>query len=139
MRLKRNATNETVLLEDGFLFSDEFAWKPIEQNQEYAVDGTLIIQEGKKKSGRPITLLSKTDNQGWIKRSVLSVILDWSALQDEQFTLVFEYPHDTRQFNVIFNHAEGAIEADPVKGFPTVSEEDYYKVTLRFLEVPNAN
>ena len=63
MRLKRNATNETVLLEDGFLFSDEFAWKPIEQNQEYAVDGTLIVQEGKKKSGRPITLLSKTDRK----------------------------------------------------------------------------
>lgn len=139
MRLKRNATNETVLLEDGFLFSDEFNWKPIEQNQEYAVDGTLIVQEGKKKSGRPITLLSKTDNQGWIKRSVLSVIQDWSALQDEQFTLVFEYPHDTRQFNVIFNHAEGAIEADTVKGFPTVSDSDYYRATLRFIEVPNAN
>jgi hypothetical protein len=60
-------------------------------------------------------------------------------LQDEQFTLVFEYPHDTRQFNVIFNHAEGAIEADPVKGFPTVSDGDYYRATLRFIEVPNAN
>jgi hypothetical protein len=59
MRLKRNATNETVPLEDGFLWSDEFDWKPIEQNQEYAIDGTLIVQEGKKKSGRPITLLSK--------------------------------------------------------------------------------
>lgn len=139
MRLKRNATNETVPLEDGFLWSDEFAWKPIEQNQEYAVNGTLIVQEGKKKSGRPITLLSKTDNQGWIKRSVLSVIQDWSALQDEQFTLVFEYPHDTRQFNLIFNHAEGAIEADPVKSFPTVSDSDYYRATLRFIEVPNAN
>lgn len=139
MRLIRKATSQTVPLEDGFLWSDEFDWKPIEQNQERAVDGTLIIQEGKKKSGRPITLLSKENSQGWVKRSVLSVIQDWSALQDEKFTLIFEYPHDNRQFNVIFNHAEGAIEADPVKGFPTVSEEDYYKVTLRFLEVPNAN
>lgn len=139
MRLKRNATSETVQLEDGFLFSDEFSWKPIEQNQEYAVNGTLIIQEGKKKSGRTITLLSKENSQGWVKRSVLSVIQDWSALQDEQFTLIFEYPHDNRQFNVIFNHAQGAIEADPVKGFPTVSNEDYYKVTLKFLEVPDAS
>ncbi|WP_336936493.1 hypothetical protein [Acinetobacter beijerinckii] len=139
MRLIRKATNETVQLEDGFLFSDEFSWKPIEQNQEFSVDGTLIIQEGKKKSGRPITLLSKENSQGWVKRSVLSVIQDWSALQDEQFTLIFEYPHDNRQFNVIFNHAQGAIEADPVKGFPTVSNEDYYKVTLKFLEVPDAS
>ncbi len=139
MKFIRKATNETVLLENGFLFSDEFNWKPVEQNQEYAVDGTLIVQEGKKKSGRPITLLSKTEKQGWIKRAALSKIQDWSALQDEQFTLVFEYPHDTRQFNVIFNHADGAIDAEPVKGFPTVSENDYYRATLRFIEVPDAN
>ena len=134
MKLKRNATNETVPLEDGFLWSDEFDWKPIEQNQERAIDGALIVQEGKKKSGRPITL-SPSDGQGWIKRSDLSVIQDWSALQDEQFTLIFEYPHDARQFNVIFNHAEGAINAKPVMGFPTVSDGDYYEVTLKFLEV----
>lgn len=138
MILKRKATNETVPIEDGFLWSDEFSWKPIEQNQEYAVNGTLIIQEGKKKSGRPITL-SPSDSQGWIKRSSLSILKDWSALQAEQFTLVFEYPHDTRQFNVIFNHAEGAIDAEPVKGFPAVSENDFYKATLKFIEVPNAS
>ena len=138
MKLKRNATNETVPLENGFLWSDEFDWKPIEQKQEYAINGTLIIQEGKKKSGRPITL-SASDGQGWVKRSELSIIKDWSALQDEQFTLIFEYPHDTRQFNVIFNHAEGAINAKPVMGFPTVSDGDYYEVTLKFLEVPDAN
>ena len=138
MKLKRNATNETVPLENGFLWSDEFDWKPIEQNQERAIDGALIVQEGKKKSGRPITL-SPSDGQGWVKRSDLSVIQGWSALQDEQFTLVFEYPHDTRQFNVIFNHAEGAINAKPVMGFPTVSDGDYYEVTLKFLEVEDAD
>lgn len=138
MKFKRNLTNETVQLEDGFLWSDEFTWKPIEQNQERAIDGTLIVQEGKKKSGRPITL-SPPGEQGWIKRSDLSILKDWSALQGEHFTLIFEYPHDTRQFNVIFNHAEGAIDAKPVMGFPTVSDGDYYEVTLKFIEVPNAD
>ncbi|WP_312049239.1 hypothetical protein [Acinetobacter courvalinii] len=138
MKVIRKATSEAVPLEDGFLWSDEFTWKPIEQNQEYAVDGTLIVQEGKKKSGRPITLLSKTDKQGWVKRAALSKLQEWSALQNEQFTLVFEYPHDTRQFNVIFNHQDGAIEAEPVRGVPTVSEGDYYRATFKFLEVPNA-
>ncbi|KKW79051.1 hypothetical protein AAV96_09125 [Acinetobacter sp. AG1] len=138
MKFKRNLTNETVPLEDGFLWSDEFTWKPIEQNQERAIDGTLIVQEGKKKSGRPITL-SPPGEQGWIKRFDLSILKDWSALIGEQFTLIFEYPHDTRQFNVIFNHAEGAIDAKPVMGFPTVSDGDYYEVTLKFIEVPNAD
>ena len=138
MRLIRKATNETVPIEDGFLWSDEFNWKPIEQNQERAVDGTLIVQEGKKKSGRPITL-TPTDGQGWVKRSDLSIIQNWSALQGEQFTLSFEYPHDARQFNVIFNHAGGENNAKTVMRFPKVSEGDYYEVTLKFIEVPNAN
>ena len=51
MRLIRKATTEAVPLENGFLFSDEFDWKPVEQNIERAIDGTLIVQEGKKKSG----------------------------------------------------------------------------------------
>ena len=134
MQLVRKSTSQTVPLEDGFLWSDEFDWKPIEQNQERALNGSLIIQEGKKLSGRPITLTADT-NMAWLKRHIVSQLKDWSALQDEQFTLVFEYPHDARQFNVIFNHADTAMEAKPVKDIPTVSEDDYYRVTLKFLEV----
>ncbi len=56
MKLIRKSTSEAVSLEDGFLWADEFEWKPIEQKLERAIDGTAIIQEGKKKSGRPINL-----------------------------------------------------------------------------------
>ena len=138
MILKRKATSQTVPIENGFLWSDEFDWKPIEQNQEYAVNGTLIIQEGKKKSGRSIALVPADKEMGWIKRRDLRSLLAWSALQ-EQFTLEFEYPHDNRHFNVIFNHEAGALEAKPVKDLPTISEDDYYNVTMRFTELDNAN
>ena len=67
MKLIRLSTSETVPLEDGFLWPDEFSWKAIEQNQAYAMDGTLHIQEGKKKSGRPITLQPADPQMGWIK------------------------------------------------------------------------
>lgn len=76
------------------LWSDEFDWQPIEQKQEFAVDGALIIQEGKKKSGRPITLTADK-NMAWVKRHEVSKLKDWSVLQ-EQFTLQFEYFHDKR-------------------------------------------
>lgn len=134
MKLIRKATNQTVLLENGFLWSDEFDWKPIEQKQDRAIDGALIVQEGKKKAGRPITLIPSEASMGWVKRRELSKIMDWSALQ-EHFYLEFDYPHDKRKFKVIFNHEAGAIEAKPVKGLPTVSEDDYYNVTMRFLEL----
>lgn len=138
MRLIRKATSEAVPLEDGFLWSDEFEWKPIEQKQERAIDGTLIVQEGKKKSGRPITLQPADQEMGWIKLKHLKTLYEWSLLQ-EQFQLEFEWPHDTRRFNVIFNHEAGALEAKPVKNIPAVSEDDYYNVTMRFTELDNAN
>ena len=134
MKLKRNSTSELAVLSDGFLWSDEFDWKPIEQNIESSVDGTPIIQEGKKKDGRAITLTAEKE-MAWLPRHVVSLLKTWSALQGEQFTLIFEYPHDTRQFNVIFRHSDTAIEASPVKNHPTVSDDEYYNVTLRFMEL----
>ncbi|PSD34586.1 hypothetical protein C7E16_14460 [Acinetobacter radioresistens] len=134
MKLIRVSTSETVALSDGFLWSDEFDWNGIEQNIKPAIDGTPIIQEGKWKSGRPITLTADK-NMAWLKRHIVSQLKDFSLLQGENFILAFEYPHDRRQFNVKFHHAANAIEARPVKDHPSVSEDDYYNVTLRFIEV----
>jgi hypothetical protein len=72
---------------------------------------------------------------GWIKLRELRTVLEWSKLQDENFKLQFEQPHDNRKFTVKFNHQDGALEADPVKGIPAVSLDDYYNVTLRFTEL----
>jgi hypothetical protein len=138
MRLIRKSTHETVSLEDGFLWSDEFDWKPIEQKLERSITGAAIIQEGRKQSGRPITLNPANDGMGWIKLRDLRKVQAWSVLH-EQFTLEFEWPHDMRQFEVIFNHEAGALEAKPVKGIPAISLDDYLNVTLRFLELNNAN
>ncbi|MFW1970616.1 hypothetical protein [Acinetobacter bereziniae] len=137
MKLKRISTMETVTLSDGFLWSDEFDWNPIEQKQDRAVDGALIIQEGKRKSGRPISLTADK-NMAWLKRHIVSKLKDWSILQ-EMFELQFNYFHDKRTFNVIFNHQDKAIEANPVLEHPTVSEDDEYNVTLRFLEINDAD
>ena len=138
MKLIRKSTNETVQLEDGFLWTDEFDWKPIEQKLERSITGAAIIQEGRKQSGRPITLNPANDGMGWIKLRDLRKVQAWSVLH-EQFTLEFEWPHDMRQFEVIFNHEAGALEAKPVKGIPAISLDDYFNVTLRFLELNNAN
>ena len=138
MKLIRKSTNEAVPIEDGFLWADEFSWKPIEQKLERAISGAAIIQEGQKQSGRPITLEPANDGMGWIKLRDLRQVQAWSVLQ-EQFALEFEWPHDTRRFNVIFNHEVGALEAKPVKGIPAVSLDDYLNVTLRFLELEDGN
>lgn len=137
MKLVRKSTSEAVTLSDGFLWSDEFDWNPIEQKQDRAVDGALIIQEGKKKSGRPISLTADK-NMAWLKRHIVSKLKDWSVLQ-EKFELQFNYFHDKRTFNVVFNHQDKAIEAKPVLEHPSVSNDDEYNVTLRFLELSDAD
>ena len=137
MKLVRKSTSEAVTLSDGFLWSDEFDWNPIEQKQDYAVDGAFIIQEGKKKSGRPISLTADK-NMAWLKRHIVSKLKDWSVLQ-EKFDLQFNYFHDKRTFNVVFNHQDKAIEAKPVLEHPSVSDDDEYNVTLRFLELSDAD
>lgn len=137
MKLVRKSTSEAVTLSDGFLWSDEFDWNPIEQKQDFAVDGAFIIQEGKKKSGRPISLTADK-NMAWLKRHIVSKLKDWSVLQ-EKFELQFNYFHDKRTFNVVFNHQDKAIEAKPVLEHPSVSDDDEYNVTLRFLELSDAD
>lgn len=133
MKLIRIKTAQTIQLEDGFFWSDE-NWSPIEQNTEYALNGALIVQVGQKKAGRPITLKPANNKKGWIRLRELNLLREWKDLT-EQFTLQFEWPHDQRQFNVIFNHQEGALESNPIKNMPAVSEDDFFNVTLRFLEL----
>ena len=42
---------------------------------------------------------------------------------------------DGRSFSVAFRHAETAIEAEPVLGIPARADTDFYRLTLRFLEI----
>ena len=137
MKLIRKTAGETIQIEDGFFWSDE-NWSEIEQNQEYAISGALIIQEGRKQAGRPITLQPANKTKGWIKLRDLNTLRLWQNLQ-EQFTLQFEWPHDKREFNVIWNHKDGALESTPIKNTPAVSLNDFFNVTLRFTEVSDDN
>ena len=137
MKVIRKTTSETIQLEDGFFWSDE-NWSVIEQNQEFAISGALIIQEGRKQAGRPITLQPANKKKGWIKLRDLNTLRLWQNLQ-EQFTLQFEWPHDQREFNVIWNHKDGALESTPIKNTPAVSLNDFFNVTLRFTEVSDDN
>ena len=137
MKLIRKTTGKTIQLEDGFFWSDE-NWSEIEQNQEYAISGALIIQEGRKQAGRPITLQPANKTKGWIKLSELNTLRLWQNLQ-EQFTLQYEWPHVQFVFYVIWNHKDGALESSTVKGTPATSLDTYFNRTMRFIEVSDDN
>jgi hypothetical protein len=64
-----------------------------------------------------------------VERGWASVPLGTS---DGRFTLTFI---DGRVFTVAFRHAEVAIESEPVKGIPARLDTDFYRITLRLMQL----
>lgn len=135
MRLIDLSTNQELLLPNDLLWSDEFSWGPVVSTLSYTLTGSLVIEQGKKQAGRAITLQADQD-MAWVSRATLNQLYAWAALVDRRFALVLEYPNDNRRLTVAFNHGQGdPVQASPVKGFPSHSAGDWFKVTLKFLEV----
>jgi len=129
-----NTVLATINLPNDMLWVDEHKWLPAVANPTYSLTGALIVETAAKLLGRPITLQPPAD-MAWLTRSDVATLRTWASQPKCRFRLEFEYPSDTRSFFVIFRHQDGALEAEPVKGFPQHADEDYFMTTLRFTEV----
>lgn len=134
MKLIDQVTLAELLLPNDLLWSDEFDWAPVEATNTYTLTGSLIIEQGTKQAGRSIVLTAEAD-MAWVTRTTVQTLRNWAAIAGRQFKLVFQYPSDTRQFFVVFNHASEPVSASPVKGFPGHADGDWFRVSLKFLEV----
>ncbi len=135
MQLK-NLTDEVVLLlPDDLLWSDEHGWTPAVASASYLITGALLIQSATRQAGRPITLVGAVD-MAWVTRATVEQLRAWAAVPvgsaTGRFALTFA---DGRAFTVAFRHSETAIEAEPVLGIPARADTDFYRLTLRFLEL----
>jgi hypothetical protein len=72
----------------------------------------------------------------WVTRATLETLRSWAAvaLSDTsgRFTLTLA---NGRTFTVAFRHQDTAIEAEPVLGIPARSDADFYRLTLRLMEI----
>lgn len=135
MQLKNLATAVALSLPDDLLWSDEHAWSPAVVNASYLITGALLIQSATRQAGRPITLVGAPD-MAWVTRATVEQLRAWAAIPVGDSTGRFELTFaDGRVFTVVFSHQEVAIEAEPVLGIPARSSGDFYRLTLRFLEV----
>ncbi|MCB2026500.1 MAG: hypothetical protein KDG56_17140, partial [Ottowia sp.] len=93
------------------------------------------IQSATRQAGRPITLVGAPD-MAWVTRAAVEQLRAWAAIPVGGSTGRFELTFaDGRVFTVAFRHQEVAIEAEPVLGIPARSGNDFYRLTLRFLEI----
>ncbi len=135
MQLKNLADGVALLLPDDLLWSDEHAWSPAVSSVSYLLTGALLVQSAVRQAGRPITLVGAQD-MAWVTRAVVGTLQAWAAVPLATSTGRFELTlADTRVFTVAFRHFETAIEAEPVTGFPARAESDFYRLTLRLMEI----
>ena len=135
MQLKNLATGVALLLPDDLLWADEHTWSPAVASTSYLITGALLFQSATRQAGRPITLVGAPD-MARVTRATVEQLRAWAALPVSNTTGRFELRlADTRVFTVAFRHSDTAIEAEPVLGIPARSGSDFYRLTLRFLEI----
>lgn len=118
----------TVLLPSGLQWQDEFQWSAIEQTSEYSIGGALVIQEGVKQTGRPITLFGGSDG-AWITRSQL-IELRTIAEQAGKILILNLWG---QVFNVMFTRPP--IVAEEIMRQADPGDDHFYSVTVNLIEV----
>ena len=135
MQLKNFATGVALPLPDDLLWADEHAWSPAVASVSYLLTGALLVQSATRQAGRPITLVGPSD-MAWVTRATVATLHTWAAAPLAATSGRFELTlRDARVFTVAFRHADTAIDAEPVLGFPAQSDTDFYRITLRLMQL----
>ncbi len=135
MELKNLFSGAALPLPDDLLWSDEHTWSPVVSSVSYLITGAILLQSATRQAGRDITLVGAAD-MAWVARSIVNVLRDWAALPLDAVNGRFELTlMDGRIFTVAFRHADGAIEAEPVTGFPARNDNDFYRITLKLMQI----
>lgn len=122
----------TLTLDPDLKWVDEHQWHPVEQTAQRTVTGALVVSTSARVGGRPITLQPDGDDSAWMSRSMVDELRSWAAVPGRQMTLTLRGVART----VIFRHHDGvAVEASPLIFFSDEASSDWYRVTLRFMEV----
>ncbi len=112
-------------------WTDEWDWTPIAQEQERSLSGALLVQQGSKLYGRPITL--KSNGGAWFP---LSLVRSLEVLRDIPGKVMPLALPDGRTFTVIFDHSNGApLKATPLFRQVNPGGDHLYELELSLLTV----
>lgn len=110
---------------------DEWEWDPVAQEQERTLSGALVIQEGAKLHGRPITLSS--NGGAWF---TLATVRALEALRDQIGIRMLLTLTTGDQHYVTWNRAAGApVQASPLFRTVNPGPDWLYELTLRLITV----
>lgn len=122
----------TINLNADLYWSDENDWHPVEQVAERTITGAMVVFPAARVAGRPITLQPEDDSSGATTLPTLTQLRNWAAVPGQVLQLTLRGVSRS----VIFRHHDGAaVEARPWIHYSDVQTEDWYFVTIRFMEI----
>lgn len=130
-QLKRKDTGETLALPADLQWQDEMDWNAVAQAApQRTLSGALVIQQGTKLNGRPVTLAG---DWAWHRRSDLLRLREWGDVPELVMTLA--HP-DGRSFDVIFRlHEKQFAKAEAVAFCAPETDETPYLATINLMTV----
>lgn len=132
MSITLSDNTTSISLHPDLFWNDENNWNPVEQSVERSITGALIVQTAQRVAGRPITLQPEDNSSAWMTRETLDALRNWAAVPGKQMTLTLRGTDRT----VMFRHHDGeAIVATPVVHYSDVVSTDWYRVTIRLMEL----
>lgn len=122
----------TLHLHPDLYWPDENNWHPVEQAVIRTVTGALIVSASTRVKGRPITLQPENDSSAWMSRATVEQLRNWCLVPGKQLALTLR----GTTYDVIFRHHDSpALDPRPVVHWSDVQSDDWYLVTLKFMEV----
>ena len=118
----------TLALPSDLQWRDEFAWTTVEHSTDYALSGNLIVQEGERQDGRPITLYGGTKG-AWITRAALLELYALAGKPNQVLTLALW----GRNFTVMFRRP--AISAEEIMRLADPGPDRFYACTINLMEI----
>lgn len=129
--LTRKDTNESVRLPADMRWTDEYAWQAIAQAEpQRTLSGGLIIQQGMKRNGRPITLAG---DWVWLDLGVVRTLRDWTDVPELEMRLQH---YDGREFDVIFRLHDGALRnIEPIRFSVPENDRERYRAEIALMTI----
>ena len=129
--LTRKDNNAAITLPERLRWLDEHQWSRIAQTEpEYTLGGAVVIQQGTKLAGRPITL-GNDDVHNWLPKATVETLREWTDVPE----LVMTLDYQGRQFDVCWRIHDQAIAATPVGWRHDEGNDAWYHAELRLMTI----
>ena len=130
--LTRKDNNERLELPARLRWTDEHDWQAIAQaTPQYSLGGAVIVQQGTKLAGRPVTL-GNEDQHNWLRKATITTLLAWADVPELEMTLTAP---DGRNLNVTFRTHDGALQASPVRWMHDEEDDAWYHAEIRLMTI----